>query len=442
MTAEKEQIKPWDPLNAFPAGRRFLWIVLTCFVCYTQGGPFLASFWPLDGEVVEFGRNWAAARAFLDGKPIYGDEQQLLQYYLAEGTYANRRILVEKFIHPPTEVLLALPFAGLDFENATLAWNFLSLLALALSVWFLALALRLSCSAWTALPIVTLLLIGVPLRDQLSQGRLTLVMLLLFTGIWMTARSGRWTWAGLLLGTAIAFRLSAAFLILYYLIRWQWKIAAVAWGWFMVLTLITLSVLGPQSYQDYFGEVFPASMQSLRTTYNASLAGFWEKLFDPGLELIWPLWQSPALAKVCTLVSCVLVVTVFAWVAYRARSTEECDQTFGLAVTTLLLASPRAMPHTFLLLVPSFALVWIRLPPSPLVRALFMLVVVFLWVYPIKLWVGFMNDGVLLHLAEPVQALSVLSLQTYALLGLYVFGVMAARRTRTGDDAGPTKVSA
>ena len=84
--------------------------------------------------------------------------------------------------HPPSSVLLAFPFASLDFPTAFFAWNILSLFALAVSLWLLARGLNIPISGPAVLAVATTLLLSNPLIEQLRQGQLNLILLALLTG--------------------------------------------------------------------------------------------------------------------------------------------------------------------------------------------------------------------------------------------------------------------
>src|SRR5262249_34367825 len=159
--------------------------------------------------------------------------------------------------HPPTAVLLGLPFTSLDYPQAVLAWNLLSLAALAASIWMIARALDLRVSGWVTLPAIVLLMLGWPLRSHLQQGQLAAVLLLLITGAWLGERSGREGLAGVLLGTAAALKIFPAFLFLHYGFRRQWRVVAAGAVWLSLLTAATLLVLGPASYATYLNDVPP-----------------------------------------------------------------------------------------------------------------------------------------------------------------------------------------
>ncbi len=121
--------------------------------------------------------------------------------------------------HPPTSVLLALPLARLDYPDAVLAWNTISLVAFLISLGIVAVALPVPRSLF--LPVLALLTFCHPLYGSVYQGQLTLILVLLVTLTWALDRSGRPNAAGIVLGTAAAIKLFPAYLVVYFAARGQ-----------------------------------------------------------------------------------------------------------------------------------------------------------------------------------------------------------------------------
>ncbi len=333
--------------------------------------------------------------------------------------------------HPPTSVLLAVPIATLNFAAAFLAWNVISLAALAASLWIVQRQLSIPFSPWSLSPLVALLLLCFPLWEQCRLGQLTLVLLFLVTATWAAERGGHPWLAGALLGGAAAIKLFPAFLLLYYALRGRWRVLAAGLVTISALTGLTAAVLGTDCYRDYFLNVLPG-IQWFRVGWNNdSLWGFWSRLFDPAPEhardrsLTEPVFYSPALAKSLSLISCSAVVAVLAWAVRRDADGRKKDLTFALAVTAMLLVSPICWEHYLLLLLVPLAVVWVELPPSKFARALFLVIVVAFWIgYPLT-WTAFDLNG---RTAKPLHSVTVLSYQFYALLAFAALILIELRR--------------
>src|SRR5579862_7648073 len=111
-----------------------LWLPLVAWVCIFQGAPFVQSLRIERNQPSDFLQDWASAREFLEGQPIYGSQKDAVRRQL--GLYvvpADEASFNATNAHPPTSVLLFLPLAVLDYPDAFLLWNLLSLLCLAIS---------------------------------------------------------------------------------------------------------------------------------------------------------------------------------------------------------------------------------------------------------------------------------------------------------------------
>ena len=150
-----------------------------------------------------------------------------------------------------------IPWAMLDYRDALLAWNVLSLAMLVASLEIIRRSLELPLNLELIAQMVIFLLLSSPLFMQLFHGQWNLILLLLITSAWAAERSGRPAWAGVLLGVATAIKLYPGFLFLYFLARRRWTgliAGALAFG---MLTGLTAAVLGPLTYRVYIQEVLP-----------------------------------------------------------------------------------------------------------------------------------------------------------------------------------------
>jgi hypothetical protein len=422
---------PWDPLNAWPPARRWLWVALALVVCIFQGRSFIRDLRPPPDRGLDFFQDWASARNRLEGLPIYTRHDVSAARYLGVRVDTTDSFFVPVNAHPPTSVLLALPLARLGYSNAFLAWNLLSLLAFGVSLWLVGRELGVPLSPWSVFPAITLLLLCFPVRLHVEEGQLAMVLLLLITGAWVAYRRGRPAWAGALLAAATAIKLFPGFLFLFFLLRRQWRALVGGAVSFTLLAVLTGAILGPDIYPIYLREVLPQVGDYRSGWGNVSLPGIWFKLFDPLTERmrIEPLWRSPALARAGALASCALVVAILARLTLRVRSRSEEDRAFGLAVTAMLLVSPLTWEHYLPLLLIPLAVLWVNLPTAGLTRKqlLFVVIVVALWASTDLLTTPFLPGLYLKNVATPINTVTLLSFKCYTLVALFAFGALMAR---------------
>lgn len=389
------------------------------------------------GRVFDFAQEWTSARNFLVGLPVYLDYRQSLETHL--GGSASPAFLYNA--HPPGAVLVALPFGLLEYRAAYLLWSILSLLCLTVSLWMIAGARRSDRFGLTELCLLTLVVSGNSLMHQTVQGQLNLVLLVLITGSWWADRKNAPACSGVLIGIAAAVKLFPAFLVVYYLAQRKWR---AVWGSavaFVAVNGVGCLLFGVQAYRDYLFRAAPDVAKFRDTWPNASLLGFWSKLFDGAFGHVLPLWHSPLLAKMLTVISCLVLIAATWWsVARTARSAGETSASdpdrnlaFALCCAGMLLASPITWDHYFLLLIPALWFAWQACQGQIVSRTLIVLVAVaLLWLNPFSVWATmipkqFGTNGQD-RIAGPVLVLTLISFQFYALLGFYLLVFAKLRR--------------
>jgi hypothetical protein len=435
-----EGVMLWDPLRVWTGERHWVWATLAVWIGLFLTPRFIESFrperWNLSGRLPDFFQEWSSARSYADGFPIYGGLTDAAKRYVGGDVDPSRR-LISFNAHPPTSVLLGLPLARLDFDTAFLAWNLASLPMLALSLRLVARGLKIPLDAWSVFPATVLILLCDPLYEQILQGQLNLVLLVLLSGAWAAERSGRPRLAGALLGAATAIKIFPVFLLAYFALRRQWQVVASGIVSLGVHTGLTVAVFGLETYRSYSRLVLPEIYWFRVCWGNNSAAGFWYRLFDPApwkertFSLSEPLWPSPALASAGHWGSVLVLVVISALSVRRSRSRGDDDRAFGLAITTMLLVTPICWDHYLVLLLIPLAVCWRDIKRAAPVGWVFGLVTLAIWSDPALVWrLAAGGDRV----AGPGQNLTVLSYKFYALLVL--FGLSVAR-LHQGDSSFP-----
>jgi hypothetical protein len=443
----------WDPANAWPAGRKWIWALLAAFVVIAQGPLFLNSFRVTWTEGSDFFQDWASARNVLEGRPAYLPIADALARYVPrrQGAVPPRAHLPWN-AHPPTSVVAALPFALLDYPKAGTLWNLLALLAMGVSVGLIVRDLNIPIVPWSVLPITALTLICSPIRTQFAQGQWNAPLLLLLTLAWRADRHGRQMEAGLWTGAALTLKLFPAYFLLYFAVRRSWRALLAGCLSSVGLTLVTFAVVRPGAYRDYLKLVLP-TLDAFRAEWdNASLPAFWAKNCGEGALhfalYAAPLFRAPVFARAAGLLSCAAVLAVSLYPASRHRaecatSLVTCDLCYSLALVAMLLLAPICWDHYLLLLALPLALVWCSLGRSNLSRLLFLVLVTAIWVSPHDLWRAGGADALLCRpdlYEAPSGTYSIhgrlftpffLSVQFYALLACFVWMALLIRRETT-----------
>jgi hypothetical protein len=473
----------WDPLNAWPAGQKWIWAILATFAVIVQGPLFLQSFRVTWNSGNDFFQDWASARNVLEGRPAYLPLSESLTRHYPK-TELNRRPQAQLRwnAHPPTSIVATLPLAFLDYPVAGTVWNVMSLIATAASLRWIAREWNLRVSAWSISPILALGLLCNPIRTQISQGQWNAPILMLLILAWVADRREHPLWAGLCMGFASALKLFPLFILINFAIRRRWRALIAATSGFIVLNLATAAILGAEAYSTYLHEVLP-SLQVFQSDWdNCSLSAFWMKNFAVGAShfglYAGPLIRAPLLARVGMVlssgailaISCFLIAKLARWdrrtgsvigqdfqrdaslervtdtlpvagdgALCRGQGEPRCDDlSYSLTLVAMLLLAPVCWDHYLLLLSLPLALIWARLGPSSRQRIAFLILTVMVWLGPYEIWKlggidlsrdlpGFQDaPPATLVIRRPLFVPVFLSLHFYALLGCYAWLVFLA----------------
>lgn len=397
-------------------------LIIGLWGCTWLGPLCVEAMRPADGRLNDYYQDWGSARNHLVGLPVYAQHAQSIPRHL--GLQANPSKTIDYNAHPPTSVLLALPFAQFNYPDAVLAWNVVSLLAFLTSLMLVARVLPVPSTLHV--PILAFLTFCHPLYGNLHNTQLTLILVLLVTAIWALERSGKSYTAGLLIGAAAAIKLFPAYLAVYYAARGQIRPLRAAALSFAVLTLLTALVLGFDTYDDYLRVVLPHQTKFRSFGYNLSIAGFWHKLFDPEGEHGWmtPLWLCPALARWGTVLSDLVITLLVGALAYRAKTFAQRDLALASVVTAMLLVSPVTWDISLPLLLVPIAVIARNAESSQWIAIALIFILVVIWTPQIVL-TKLALAGRSLSVAPWTFMIGAPSIKFYALVAIFGLGLAA-----------------
>jgi hypothetical protein len=404
-------------------------------VVLAMAPAWLALLRPDPAKPRDFFQDYASARNLLAGRPVYESQAVTMRDYLGLDT-GERRVNVAYNAHPPTSVLLALPLAGLDYPTAGWWWNVFSLVLLAGSLAALAHGVGWRPTGWAVAPALALLLTWVPLWLHTLQGQLGLVLLALFTAAWAAGRRGHAGWAGACLGLAATIKLFPVLLLGLPALHGRWRGVAAGAGAGLLATAATLLIAGPRAYVDYLTVVIPNLERWRPDWINASLTGFFARLFAPDATTA-PLLASPWLAAALTAAAGLAVIAAVVWRARRRRGAEDFDGEYALALTALLLLSALTWSHYFVVLLIPLVIWARRLWLAGRAAAGRWAVLVVTWGLMALPQLDLARALIPAGAASPALALTVLSLNFYGLLGFFIAQVwwLAPAAARAGSAA-------
>jgi Glycosyltransferase family 87 len=358
----------------------------------------------------DFFMDYASARNLLSGRPVYTPIDRAFRQYMG----FDVSIRIPYCGHPPTSVLLVLPFAGLAYVPAAVAWNVLSLVLLAASLRMLIAELRFDFSLSHLVLLSAALCLWPPLWVHLGEGQLGIPILFLLTLAWRAARHGRDALAGGMIGLAAAIKVFPVVLIAYFMFRRRFRLAIAGALGLVSISGATLLITGPEAFRDYLFTVLPTLQRWNKYGQNASLTGFFSRLL------------SPPLAGAAALMASVLVAAAVCVRSARA----DFDQSFALAVTGTLLITTLTWPHSLVILLLPLAVYVARLAYADSLSRWLAGAGWLLMAVPQPFLPGFDEH----KSASVVVSLTALSVNFY---GLLAFFLAQARLQRTCQLAGP-----
>jgi len=442
--------------SAWPWPRIAAWGITAAVVSIVVGPTYLRAFLPPAHAYTDFLQEWLSARNYFSGAPIYREIPDSIREQMPERRRADGSAPVIAFTdpatgaviaemkynaHPPGAVLLALPFAQLDYPHAHLLWNVVTfsffLGGIAVVIRELAIPF-----GWPSLFPALILLLGNAVLNQLYQGQLNCLLAGLIVSAWLADRHGKPGLAGCAIGLAGAAKLYPLFLLLYFGAsrRWSGLIAGIVT--FVASNGVAVALFGKGAFHDYFEVVMPAIAGQFQSSWiNLSANGFWHRLVGTEPLRDW-LGSATAIRAgwVAAGICAVAITTLVAAAGWHAVSRLDRDRAWALSIVGMLLVSPITWSHYFLLLLLPLGLAWSR-AQSPLLTGFFGVVLAVLWLptnFAAQIWFGRegaarFNDALHPHLTT-AEDLLLVSIPSYALLSLFVL-VSSPRDNHEGDSS-------
>ena len=418
--------------------RTIVWLLLARIAAAYFGPGWLKMLRPPPGLLLDFSQEWLSSRNFYAGKPIYRPQVEAL--FEHTGFIPNRKEdMLPWNAHPPCAVLLALPFAKLDYPSAHLAWNIMMLGSFGLA---LCLVFPWGIRPWKALDwfkLIALALACHPLLAQFIQGQLNALLALLIIGAWRLDRAERPAMAGVCIGLAAALKIFPAFLFVYWAMRMRWSAVVGGVIAFLIANGSALALFGSDAFATYLRLVLP-SLDFRRSDWgNVSLPAFWLRLFNPDEAVrVVPFAKAPLLGAILAYGSQVLIAVVVALRCRQVQTAEGRTRAFALAIIGMLLITPIVWTHYFIILLLPVVLFGSRVQ-QPIARPVLLTAYAIFWL-PLGLFLllpmgsgamtGWESKRHALPPAQPWQSLAGLSVPTYALLAFFAIAWWATRDER------------
>ncbi len=433
VTSESNASSPSDHLRASLKGRGPKLLLLVFVLLYL---PLLRTYgwqqiWPFV-EVCDLPSFYfAATTTFGDGESVY--QPEFLEH--AEG-HVDQRVF--PFLYPPPALLAFYPLSWLSYDAARVAFVAVSHLAL-LIVGFLLLFRILGFRFGSTLSIVAVayVLVFHPFRAVVELGQVNMVVLLCLCLAWWGHKQ-RWHSAAvaLPLSLAILIKTYPLLLLLYLLLRRDWKTSLWAGGLYAAYVGLSFVLLPAGVWPDWLSEVAvtggygqtPWHSISPAAPWNQSINGFFARMFLDN-EFNQAIIHVPHAARALPALAAVFVVGITAAATLFSRLGQDPDTRrhveWATFLAAMVLVSPLSWEHHLVFVLPS-ALVALRLVlqrPRSAVPIAVVGVSLFLLACRLPIWSERLQHGGWILL---------ISIKLYAVLLLWGYLVVQSR-ARTSD---------
>jgi hypothetical protein len=410
-------------------GKKLLWAA-GLMLCWAVAPTVLSTYWGFQ----DYFQDWASARNWWEDVPIYSPHSQTVPRYLGVdfehlGDHKLYSIVatVKANAHPPSSVLIYIPFALVPYRLSFLLWNLVSVGCMAAAVAILVRELAIALSPRALALLAVLGFAGGPVFEQMFFGQSNTLTLLFLVLAWQANRKGRQTWEGCFLGAAIALKLYPLVLLAVPLGGRRWRSLAAALATVIGFVGLSLALFGPDIWSDYARIGLPEAVAWSDLWANASLSAFWRKLFLSQNKGIPVALHCPIAFWIGYVLSLAAVGLTTLGVILRTRSGRP-DAGYSVASCAMLLLSPTCWPHYFLAAILPLALLWPACRQAVRSRRAFVTCLILLFLPPgaylLLCGIGWDDTTFLL---DPFRTITGVAMQTYALLGIWLLAVMDER---------------
>jgi hypothetical protein len=264
------------------------------------------------------------------------------------------------FVNIPIVAWLFVPFSYLDIDTAGAIMTALGLLAIVVS--FVALVALGKLARNEAAMLAGAFVISGPLYYSVREGNTTHFVLLALIGMVWLAGSGKYGWAGLLLGAASIIKPPLALVALPFLIRQRWDFVTTFAATGLVVCGLSLAIYGIDLHRDWYDyAVRPYAERPLGAENVQSIDGVLARLYtDDHLDDFTPIEELGAGFRLIrtALAGALFIATAFVlWRARRDDAPRALWADASIAMILALLIAPTSWTHYYLLLLLPIALI-------------------------------------------------------------------------------------
>ncbi len=206
-------------------------------------------------------------------------------------------------------------------------------------------------------PIIAIAITFYPLAKSYTLGQIqTTITLLVSLSLlaWQWKKPGT---AGFLLGICCAIKPQWAVVMLWGLIRKEWKFVIASGTTFAVLSLVAIGMYGLQNYVDYLPVISFLGRHGESFFPNQSVNGLMNRLLFNGDNLKWHADAFPPFNPTVYTVTLIAAVVILGFALFWKMNKKANAFDLAILLLSLTMSSPIAWEHHYGILLPIFALI-------------------------------------------------------------------------------------
>ncbi|MCB9458329.1 MAG: DUF2029 domain-containing protein [Anaerolineaceae bacterium] len=286
--------------------------------------------------------------------------------------------------YPPPTMFLFLPLGWFDVHTAYLVWYGLQCTALLISVYMLWVMWLGGQDRLQLLALIGLMFAFGPVYSTLVVGQINFLLLMCLLLYWRDHQHIR---GGVWLALAVLVKPIAAVMLVFVIIRLQWRLLLSCAATLLVMSLLAMAAFGADMVLQYVFDNPIANQMPLfhyNELVNQSLLATLLRITDYDINLYSP-YSQPIFIVLAAVMTLIVV-----WLVYRLRDHD--DWLFGVLIAFALLLYPKTLLHYSLLLIVPLCLLLAsraRLPGGWLtVVGAFIIIYFFTWSSPYSFFIA------------------------------------------------------
>jgi len=273
----------------------------------------------------DFGKFYYSAEAGRRGLSMYAPS-------VATNIQISERTWIQFWnMNPPHFQIVLWPLTWLPIQSAYVVWMSINVGIAFLTVGRIASALeRRVKPAW-----LLFALVAAPTLSTTVTGQVTGIVFGLVSWIWLDMRDQRWARAGSAIGIACSIKPFLAPLVIYLVLRKQWRAVAIAAASGTACFLVGLAVFGVGAHIEWFN-----ALRSVSWEWAPMNGSIYAPLARLGARTELAMGEAPTVHRVAQSLGHLLAMAILAVGGYAAYRDDNTDRAVLVVLATCLLASP------------------------------------------------------------------------------------------------------